>query len=753
MTKYVPENKYLLTKANVKIDDRRVSESEAKAFLKQKPNESNLGLYPFYLGIYNLSGADTTKKFNRMLRNLGEAPVIYDSIQTQRTAVQLRRFMENKGFYHAKVEPVVKKKKKKIKVEYAIEANEPKVVEKKFLHKDSLLYKVIGKDNMSIELGDSSVLRKMLIEEDEKSVLKGGDLLDVDKLKKERERLELFYKSKGYYNFDQDNIHFYLDTTQTENKVAVYYGLRTEDTLKLRRYKIRKIVVHLDIDATDQGEESKFESMNYDGITFFYKGKMAYKPNVLAKAIVIKEGQLYSPENVEETKDRLAILQQFRYSNVRFTEFSTTDSIGLLDCFVQLASQKKQSYGVEGTVTVNSGDIGLATNLRYQHKNLFRGAELLTIQLSAGIEKISGEEDIEKFDAKEFGATVNLISPKFFLPFLKVKNWRAKSPRTSLSLVYNYAERPEYTRTITDLTFSYQWKSSKTFTHVLTPIDLGLLKVDADPYFLDNLNNYYRQTSYVDHIIPAMRYSLRFNNQGKTHKTTYQRGRFNIESAGNLLNRIDHLIDREDTKTDITQKDYFSYFGIRYAQYLRSDIEFTYNQFINTEHAVIYHLFVGVGFPYGNSNVMPFEKMYFVGGPNSMRAWHPRSLGPGESKLSEPGLRMSYGEMKLEGNVEYRFSLTKALEGAVFVDAGNVWNLSELAERDEDSRFKWDSFYKQIAVGSGLGLRYNFGSIILRFDAGLKIIDPYLEGNTFVPKHKSYKLKDINLNFGIGYPF
>lgn len=754
MTKYVPKGKYLLTKAKVNIDDKRVADSEAEAYLKQKPNGKLMGLFPFYLGLYNLSGCDTSKGINRFLRKLGEAPIIYDSIQTQRTVVQLKRFMENKGFYNAEVSALEKFGKRKVKVKYKIKANQPKIIDKTFMCKDSLNYKVIGRKNIAIEIEDSTTLRQMLIKGKSKALIKEKDLLDVDKLKKERKRIEAFYKSKGYYNFDEENLHFYIDTTKLDDKVNIYYGLRAEDSLKLRKYKIRKVIVYLDIDATDRGGESDFDSLDYKGLRIFYKGKMSYKPDVLARAIAVKEGQWYSPENIQQTKDRLAILQQFRYSNVSFKEYPILDSVGGLDCFVQLVSQKRQSYGVEATATINAGDIGVATNLKYQHKNLFRGAELFTIQLSAGVERMREQNNTAiKFDAKEFGARVNLITPKFYLPFLKANNWRAKTPRTSLSLLYNYAERPEYTRTITDFTFSYQWQSNKSFTHIFTPIDLGLLKVNADHVFLSKLNNYYRETSYVDHIIPSLRYSLLFNNKGKTHKTTYQRVRFNVETAGNLLNTVDKLLDRGDKKEDVTRKVYYSYFGIRYAQYLRSDVDFTYNQFINPDHAIIYHLFAGVGFPYGNSNVMPFEKMYFAGGPNSMRSWHPRSLGPGSSKASPPGDRISYGELKLEGNLEYRFTLTQNLEGAFFVDAGNVWNLSELAERDEDGKFQIDNFYKQIAVGSGLGLRYNISNIILRLDAGVKIIDPYLEGNTFVPENKSYKLKDITLNFGIGYPF
>ncbi len=212
-------------------------------------------------------------------------------------------------------------------------------------------------------------------------------------------------------------------------------------------------------------------------------------------------------------------------------------------------------------------------------------------------------------------------------------------------------------------------------------------------------------------------------------------------------------MSRDSDKKDVAQKEYYSYFGIRYAQYLRSDIEFTYNQYINPNHALVYHTFLGAGFPYGNSKVLPFEKMYFVGGPNSMRAWQPRSLGPGASRQNPSDYRLSYGEMRLEGNVEYRFGLGKNLEGAFFVDAGNVWNLSDVSSGDDASKFRWDDFYKQIAVGTGLGLRFDISNIILRLDAGIKVIDPYLKENTFVPKQNPYKFRDITFNFGIGYPF
>ncbi len=682
-TKYVPNGKYLLTKTKINIDDNRVFRSDARAYLKQKPNRKVFWIVPLNLWVYDLSGSDTTKWSNRFLRKLGTSPVIYDSVKMQRTAVQLERFMRNKGFYNAKVKTDIKFAKKKVEVAYDITANEPKVIDKISLYKDSLSHKVIGRENMAMELEDSTVLRQMLFKESKKSVIKVNDLLDVDKLQEERERLSTFFESEGYYNFAKENVHFYLDTTSRDNKVKVYYGFRdgNEEIPKLKKYKIRDIFVRLG--GAISGQNLKLDSLQYRGIKFYYKGKLPYKPEVLSKAIVIKKGQTYNPENVEETKFRLGVLQQFRYVNVSFSEEESADSLGVLDCYVQLVSKKRQSIGIEGNLTENSGDFGVAGELSYQHKNLFKGAELFTVELSAGAERVNALEKDEKYIAKEIGGKINLVTPKFFLPFFKLKKWRAKVPRTSFSILYNYANRPEYLRKITDITFSYQWKSNDLFTHIFTPIDLGVLKVNADSTFLGRLNSYYRQTSYVDHIIPSSRYSLYFNNEGETRRKSYQKIRFNIELAGNMLSGIDHLMDRKVQETDAVGEKYYSYFGIRYAQFVRSDIEFTQNQLLTPNQTLVFHMFLGASFPYGNSTSMPFEKLYFSGGANSMRAWQPRSLGPGTSQLYRPNEGLSYGEMKIEGNIEHRFGLAPSLEGAFFVDAGNVWNISNTSKMQE----------------------------------------------------------------------
>lgn len=753
VTKYVPDGKYLLKNASVKIDDRRVPTSKAEAYMQQKPNTKSFGLFKTKLRMYNLSGRDEHKGINKFFRNLGEAPVIYDSVKTQVTEVQLKRFMENRGFYNSKVEVRKKNRKKKVEITYHIQAGEPKKITQITRSRDSLNYKVIGRENMKKELLDSSELRQMLIADQKHSVIKKGKLFDIDFLKKERQRLEQIYKEKGYFFFNENNIHFYIDTTHTANDVVLHYGLRSSDSLHTRKYKIRKIFVRMGTEANCEDCDT-IQNKEYDDIIFTYRGSLNYKPQVLANAIVLQTGEDYDSRKVEETKARMARLQQFQFTNITFNEYKIDGAVGLLDCYIYLMTSKKQSYGVEATATANSGDYGFTGTLRYNHKNLFKGAELFTTELSTGIERISGST-FGKFDAKEYGFRTTLVTPKFLIPFLKVEKWRKKSPSTSFSILFNHSDRPEYLRTISDVNFSYRWASNPHITHTVTPLDIGVLKVRADVQFLQNLNDYYRQTSYVDHIITSSRYMFNFNNMGRERKVTYQRFRFTLETAGNILKGIDKIFNKEKELMDTnTNRTYSTYFDIRYAQYVRSDVDFTYNQFINDKNAIVYHIFAGVGVPYGNSNVMPFEKMYFAGGPNSMRGWSPRSLGPGVSKTNNPKDRISYGEVKLEANLEYRFGMSGSLEGAFFIDAGNVWNISDLTKIDKAGRFEIDQFYKQLAVGTGLGLRVNITNIILRFDLGLKVIDPYYDkGQRFIPIKKGWKFTDINFNFGIGYPF
>lgn len=752
-TRHVPKDSYLLNKVKLNIDDRRIDEKDAKYYIKQKANTTIFSFLKLNLAIYNMSGSDESKKMNKFLRRVGEAPVLYDSTKTHRTLVQLRRFMQNKGFYKSQISATPVFTKKKVKILYNIIANEPKRIAHITKRKDSLNYKVIGRSAYYKELDDDTFPRKELIKQ-EGSNIAVGKLFDIDKLKEERANLASIMKNKGYYRFSEDNIHFYIDTTTLEKGVNLSYGLRAEKKRDTLRYRIEKIVVNLLPQNTLNKEKSKIDSTYYEDVLFLHDDNMPYKYKMLRQSILIKKGDWFSPKAVSATKKNLTELQQFQYIGVRFTENTTNDNRGILTCYIQLKQSPVQSYEIEATSTFNSGNLGFRQGLFYKHKNLLKGAEIFNIRFLSGFEQL----DKKNFDIKEYGAETRLTTPKFFLPWLKAENWRAKSPRTIMSIIFNYNKRPEYKRTIFDINFSYKWRDKNLkYTHILTPIDIGVLKVEAKDDFLQNLNDYYRKTSYVDHIISSSRYSMIYNNSGKTRRTTFQRLRFNIELAGNFLNLVNNLSESKEEeieKTGNTNK-FQSYFGIRYAQYFKTELDFTYNQFIDRNNALIYHISGGVGIPYGNSDVMPFEKMYFLGGANSMRAWASRSLGPGSSKNNTPSSRISYGEIKIEANLEYRFNVIDKFEGALFFDAGNVWNISEsLVKKDELGAFKWNNFYNQIAIGSGLGIRIDISNIILRLDAGIKLVDPYLDsGKKFVLSSKEFNFDDISFNFGIGYPF
>lgn len=755
-SRHVPKGSFLLSEVALEIDDERVDAKEAKYYIKQKTNTKIFSILKLNLAVYNMSGADETKGINKFLRRLGEPPVVYDSLKTKQTVVQLERFMQNKGFYNAEIRAVPRFFKKKVNLLYKIKANTPKKISRIIKHKDSLSYKVVGRSVYAKELEDTTRLRKTLFS-DSITKLEIGTLFDINKLKGERSQLTNYYKEKGYYKFSEDNVHFYADTTAGVDGVNLSYGLRVNRKDDTVRYKIKQVVVNL-LGRVTFDKKVRIDSLYHKDLLFLYQGKIPYKTKLLQKAISIHKNDWYNPKEVERTKKNLTELQQFKYISVRFVESKTTDnSTGWLTCYIQLNPMSRQSYGLEATVTYNSGDLGFRQGLFYQHKNLFKGAEIFNFKLVTGFEQLKAY-DMKNFAVKEYGGEVKLITPKFFLPWLKAENWRAKSPRTAFSLLFNHTQRPEYERTITDINFSYRWKDGRgQITHLFTPLDLGVLKVDADANFIKNLNDYYRETSYVDHIISASRYTLLYNNKGKSKKTTYQRFRFNVEVAGNFLSLINYLSESKEETIGQTNKTnaYYSYFGIRYAQYFKTELDFSYNHFIDRNNTLVYHFATGVGVPYGNSDVIPFEKMYFAGGANSMRAWASRSLGPGTSQNYAPSYRISYGEMKLEVNLEYRFKVIDKFEGALFVDAGNIWNISSsLVEKDKNAGFFFNDFYKQIAVGTGLGLRLDVSNIILRFDAGLKLIDPYeQEGKRFVPTSSKWRFEDVSFNFGVGYPF
>ncbi|MGE5393366.1 MAG: BamA/TamA family outer membrane protein [Candidatus Saccharibacteria bacterium] len=756
-TRYVPEGKYLLNKVSVKVDDDRIKKQELKTHIRQKENLRILGSLKFHLWLYNLSSKN---KENGWFKQIGEAPVIYDETQTSRTIDQLTRFLKNKGYYNVQVNDtaIYKPHKRKVNLLFDIKAGEPYLIRHYYYSfKDENLKAVVLKDTVN-------------------QLLKTGDIFDLDILNAERQRVATHLKDCGYYQFTEDYITFSADTSFNDHKVDLTVSiddalLRNDEneTVPHQKYKIRNFLINPTFKVTDLSgtpDDQPLDTLKINDYIITYSGKLKYKPNVFIDVNRLRDSTFYSLQNAEKTYRALNRLKQFKVININFLETNTfaQDSVPLLDCKMQLSPLPSKNISVDIEGTNSSGNLGVAGNLNFQHRNLFKGAEVFDFQIRGARERQQSftTDNSINFDAKEFGVESSLTFPKF-LSFIGRKGmFRFQIPETKLTAGYNFQERRDYTRSITNLKFGYNWKTSAYHFHTLNIIDLNyviLPTLQAD--FINLIKNLYIKSSFTDHLIAASNYTWLYNTQNINKREDYKYFKINLESAGNLLDQYANLVNKKKTVDTISfqQNSYYKIMNIRFAQYVKGDFEYRYGHIIDRLSSVVSRAYVGVGVPYGNFDVLPFEKKYFTGGANGIRAWQVRSLGPGSYKPPVDSLGKSrnianqLSDIKLEANLEYRFKLFWIMEGAFFLDAGNIWAINQKDNR-EGAVFKVNEFYKQIALGTGTGLRFDFTYFLFRLDLGMKLRDPALpEGKRFIPGNYPIRGEHFNLSFAIGYPF
>ncbi len=749
LTKHVPDNEYLLKKYKIEFEDKStkkvLKKDELEKHIKQKPNKKILGL-KFHLWLYNLSNEKKDNKFNNLLRKLGESPVIWDKYTTNKTEQRLALFIKNKGYHQAAVNDSVWFKNNKASVVYKIELNEPYII-----------------NNIKYSFEDTS-LRPIIISDTTNSLIKKGKRFDVEYLQNERVRIEALLKNKGYYNFSREYIHYQVDSTVGNKRVDITINVKKYTTeyadnnyitTKHPRYSINNIYIHANYDpqqvlANKEEYYGKLDTTIIDH--FFYirdtTRPVKIKPKVIINTIYIETGKIYRYKDVQQTYNHLSSLQLFKLINIKFTEKNNQADLNNpgLDCNIQLSPTLFQSYNLEVEGTNASGDIGVAGNIVYQHKNLFKGAEMLDVRLRTAMEALKEREFNQYSNTLQYGADVRIKLPRFLLPVKRESFIKKYNPKTNLSMSYNYQRRPDYTRAIANSSFGYNWKGNKFNSHMINPFELNFVNLmDTSKVFWNEIDPFLKN-SYQDHLIGYSSYRFLFNNQNVEENTDFIFIRFNTEIAGNILSGISNLL--EQPKEDGS----YSLFGIKYAQYVRTDIDLRYYHQLNESDKLVYRFFSGVGYPYNNSDVMPFEKKYFSGGANSIRAWQVRTLGPGSYK-EESKYPNSMGDIKLEANVEYRFALVWLIEGALFVDAGNIWAINK-----DDNRggafFKADQFYKDIALGTGFGMRFDFSFFVFRFDLGIKARDPANpSGEKWILGNQKIHSDHLNLNIGIGYPF
>lgn len=748
-TRYVGKDEYLLSRVKVKVVEEKVNTSELKKAVRQRPNTRILGVARFHLGLYNLSGRNEKKRFNQWLRSIGEAPVIYSPFLTERSISQLQLYLNNKGYYKAEVTDSVWFKKKKAYVAYQVNPGPLTCINSVSFRHDS-----VGIVN---ELPESSPLRQLIFEDTLHTSLRSGMPMDIELLENERERITNMLRNKGYFNFSKNFIQYYADTVHAGNEeragliISVLNSI--PDSMAYRQYKIDHIKINLDYDPLMMGadRDSLYRRADYGEYDIIYREGMKIKPKVILETIQFNTGELYSMQKVAGSYARLQALNLFKFINIVFREKRDTDGLPLLDCEIQLTPMKRQSYNVFLEGTNNSGNIGVGGNFTYNHRNLFHGGENLTLSVWGALKKEKLREN-EIFSTTEVGTELKLITPQFWMPVFRMSDFRRNfAPKTSISLSFSQENTQFYRRRVASAKFGYLWKrGDNKWRYNFDLIDLNYVMMPSvDSSFINELKNEYIKSAYTDHLILSANFSAVFTDQKVNTAGNFNYFRGNVETSGNFLMAIEKMIGAK--RTEFNGERYYKAFGVRYAQFVKADGEYRFNQYINKANTIVYRVFLGSGYPYGNMKALPFEEAYYCGGANDIRAWQSRTLGPG-SYSTEDRYPNSVGDFKLEANIEYRFKLFWLLEGALFIDAGNIWNINKYENREGAQLTP--EFYKQVAVGTGLGLRLDVNFFLLRFDLGIKMHDPSLPARQrFVLLNENGGLKKSVFNIAIGYPF
>ncbi len=743
-TKYVPKDNYLLDKVSFEGTNGTVNNNDLTKHLRQKPNFKAFGLFRIYLGVYNLSGRDSTKRINRKLRNIGEAPVVYDPFMTYRSEKELQAFMKSKGYMDAEVSSSVKFKKKKAEVTYNIVPNAPYRIRK-----------------VESEIPSDRVLDSILHMRGglQSTKLKQGMLFDVDELDEERERLSRFLRRRGYYRFNKDFLTYTADSSVGNRQVDVTLHLKPfsrvlpngeREETNHDRYRVRHIYVTEHSRSETPSEVVVWDTLRHsDNMTVLVKEKPFLRPSVVEDELRVETDTLYNEFLVERTYSRLNGLGILRSSNIRFTDLQNERHE--VDCEIDLYPAKPQSFSLDVEGTNSDGDLGFALNLGYAHKNVFRGSEVLSVRGRYAQEAYSGLSDILQKYVLDLGGSVGITFPRFMFPFLRRDFKRRISASTEYNVRYNYQVRPNtYERKSIATSMKYLWTLRRFYKYTLDLIDLNYVDIETSKSFdsIYSANRYsVLRESYSDHFVMNSGFAISYDNQSQVTRSNKTYYRISFESAGALLNGICHLVSSKDSSGQYTIG------RIPFSQYVKAEADYSYNIKLDGRSRLVYHVGLGIACPYGNASVVPFERRFFGGGANGVRGWSVRTLGPGRyTSDSYNDFVKQSGDVKLLLNLEYRTKLIWKAEAAAFVDAGNIWTLKNSPSQPK-GQFNFKKLYEQIALAYGLGIRLDFSYFLIRFDVGVKAFNPAREGRERWRFHGLNWSDDCALHFAVGYPF
>lgn len=725
--RHLAEGEYLLDKVSVVPDTTKVNTSMLSGYLMQQPNSRWASLVKLPLGIYLMSSPKSNSAFQRLLRRMGEAPVVYDTLQAERGRMRMQDALFNMGYLHANISKRETYRKHKVHVHYDLQPG-------KRYYVDSLTVQV---QDTAIERAIHSIAANTLLHK--------GMPFDANVLNQERSRITNHLTDNGYYAFNRDFISYEADTTATSQNVRLrmmvsdYADPTTHTTHPHRKYRIGNV---------------KFTYDRSNGSPIWLRDA------VLKKSCSLVQGRMYRESNLTDTYRKLNNLDAISATNVRITP---NEHDGTLDADIILTPARLNSIqlGLDGTNT--AGDLGAALNFTYQNRNLFHGSEVFSLKARTAFEAIRGLKGYADQNYFEYSIEAGLQFPDLLIPFIPNKVRRRYQADSEFSLMYASQNRPEFHRRVLTSSWKYRWGTpSAKYQHRFELFDINYVYMPwiSDTFYETYIANPESRNAiiaynYQNLFIMRLGYQYQYSSVGLTSPMGLygQDGytiRVNMETAGNLLDGICSLAD-----TKVNEDGQRTLFNISYAQYAKFDFDVCKSFRFSDQTSLALHFAVGIAYPYGNSDILPYEKRYFSGGANSVRGWSVRSLGPGSFVGNDGNIDFinQTGDVKLDMNVELRMHLFWKFDGAVFVDAGNIWSIHDYKEQP-GGQFNWDTCWEQIAVSYGMGIRLNLNYFLLRFDAGMKAINPaYQDTKRHYPLIYPNFNRDFAFHFAVGLPF
>lgn len=743
-TKYMPEGQFLYNGAEVKfVDSENVSNKknlagELVTFARPPKNSG------FKLWVYNtFRNPDKEKGLgNFIAKKLGQPPVLFQNADVQRSQALMENYLHDNGHFGSEVTSDTTSADRKVTVHYSVKSKgQYKIREVYFPN-------------------DSTRLTALINQRSRRAQIKPGQNYSLARIQAERTRLARIARERGYYAFNQDYIYFFVDTSLTSLQADVYLRVKPPtDSTPHQQYYMDSVYVYPTYDI-EEPPRVYDDTIYYQDLKIIQRDKFIV-PKTLERAIAQDKGELYQETRQDQTVNHLLDLGIFKFVNVEY-ETRVRNDTNFLKRYIYLTPTLTQDVTAQlEASTETSNFLGSAISGTYANRNLLGGAELFSTRISAGIEtQLKGSNDSIPFiNTFEFSAQASLFFPRFVVPFINIRNTRTYYvPKTRISISDNFQRRTAlFTLNSFQLEYAYEWQETRYKSHVLTPLNINLVQLlGTTPEFEAILDDNPRlQQSFSNTSILGLSYQYTYTDQEINTFKDYVFFRGKVETSGNLTS----LLAAQSSNGEPRR-----FFGTAFSQYIRFDTETRYNV-LNKSNALVGRLALGVGVPYNNSNVLPYTKQFFVGGANSIRAFQIRGVGPGSVEpdtVTSAGFFDQTGDIKLEANLEYRFDIISFLKGALFADAGNIWLIRKESNQElikPEAEFDFNNFYRQIAVGTGVGIRLDFKVLLLRLDVAFPVRKPYLpEGERWTfdkiaPLDKDWRRNNLVYNIAIGYPF